>query len=62
MLGGRLGRHPRLALPLPEVYSEDEVISIVKRVLSFYKKNSIGGARFAKIFEKDSIPNLWTAF
>ncbi len=55
MLGGRLGRHPRLAIPLPKIYTEDEVIEILKRVLTFYKKNSTEGARFSKIFHAEDL-------
>ena len=58
MLGGRLGRHPRIALSLHRIYSEDEVIAILKRVLDFYKKKSKGGERFAKILDKKDIANI----
>ncbi len=52
-LGGKLGRHPRLARELPGIYSEAEVIEIVKACIKFYKENSSLGERFAEIF-KDS--------
>ncbi len=52
-LGGKLGRHPKLAAELPGIYSEDEVIEIVKACIKFYKENSRRGERFAEIF-KDS--------
>lgn len=48
-LGGKLGRHPRLARELPSIYSEDDIISIVKYCIEFYKKNSKHGQRFAEI-------------
>ena len=54
LLGGKLGRHPRLARELPGVFSEDAVLSIVKDCLSFYRTHSKGGERFAEIFtDKD---------
>jgi anaerobic sulfite reductase subunit C len=52
-LGGKLGRHPKLASELPGIYGENEVIEIVKGCIRFYKENSRQGERFAEIF-KDS--------
>jgi anaerobic sulfite reductase subunit C len=54
LLGGKLGRHPRLAREFPGVFSEDSVLSIVKNCISFYRLHCRGGERFAEIFtEKD---------
>jgi len=50
LLGGRLGRHPRLAEELPGIFSEDETLKIVKQCIDHYKKNSKNGARFADIY------------
>lgn len=49
MLGGRLGRHPRLALEVPGLKTHDEVLQIVKNCLRFYKKTSKNGRRFSHI-------------
>ncbi len=49
LLGGKLGRHPRLAMALPGRYSEDEVVAIVKDCIDLYKSKSTGGRRFAEI-------------
>jgi dissimilatory sulfite reductase (desulfoviridin) alpha/beta subunit len=61
LLGGKLGRHPRLAEELPGIYSEDEVVQILQECLHFYKKHSKHGERFAAIFwkarSKMRIPN-----
>jgi len=56
MLGGRLGRHPRLAMEIPGLHSYDQVISIVKKCLKFYKANSKNGQRFSHIL--DSIDQI----
>jgi anaerobic sulfite reductase subunit C len=48
-LGGKLGRHPRLARELPGVHSEDEVLGIVAQCLDFYKRHSRNGQRFAEL-------------
>ncbi len=50
LLGGKLGRHPRLAKELPGIHDEEGVIKIVKECIDFYKKNSRHGERFAEIF------------
>ena len=51
MLGGRLGRHPRLAMEVPGIHSHNQVISIVKKCLNFYKTNSKNGQRFSHILD-----------
>ena len=48
-LGGKLGRHPRLAKELPGIYSQQQVLEIVKDCLKFYKNNSKYGRRFSQI-------------
>ncbi|MEE4266078.1 MAG: 4Fe-4S dicluster domain-containing protein [Desulfobacteraceae bacterium] len=48
-LGGKLGRHPRLAKELPGIYSEEQVVLIVKTCLQFYKQTSKQGERFGQI-------------
>lgn len=48
-LGGKLGRHPRLAQELEGVFSEDEVLAIIKRSVELYKEKSKHGERFAEI-------------
>lgn len=49
-LGGKLGRHPRLARELHGIFSGEEVLSIVNDCIAFYKRNSKHGERFAEIF------------
>jgi dissimilatory sulfite reductase (desulfoviridin) alpha/beta subunit len=49
-LGGKLGRHPVLARELQGVYTEDEVLKIVKDCIAFYKIFSKSGERFAELF------------
>jgi anaerobic sulfite reductase subunit C len=52
-LGGKLGRHPRLAVELEGIFSENEVIRLVKNCIDYYKKHSAHGERFAEIFDPD---------
>jgi len=57
-LGGKLGRHPRLASELPGVYSEDEVLEIVKKCINFYKEKNRNGERFAELFKDSDFDNF----
>jgi dissimilatory sulfite reductase (desulfoviridin) alpha/beta subunit len=54
LLGGRLGRHPRLGMEVPGILSHDEVLDLVRRCLEFYKKHSRGGKRFSHVLESIS--------
>ena len=56
-LGGKLGRHPKLATELNGIFSEDEVYEIVKRCVEFYKKNCKQGERFAEVFKLSEFQN-----
>ncbi len=49
LLGGRLGRHPRLAMEVSGILSRNQVLTIVENSLNFYKTHSKNGQRFSKI-------------
>jgi anaerobic sulfite reductase subunit C len=59
-LGGKLGRHPRLAKELPGIYSEAGTLKIISYCLDFYKANSLHGERFADIFTEAAFMELLT--
>jgi anaerobic sulfite reductase subunit C len=50
-LGGKLGRHPKLAVELDGIYSENEVLQMIKGCIDYYIKHSKHGERFAEIFD-----------
>ena len=54
LLGGRLGRHPRLGMEVPGILSHGEVLDLVRRCLEFYKTNSRNGKRFSHVLESIS--------
>jgi dissimilatory sulfite reductase (desulfoviridin) alpha/beta subunit len=54
-LGGKLGRHPRLAMELPGIYDEDAVIKMVQDCIDFYKAHSRDGKRFAELLTPEHI-------
>jgi len=52
LIGGKLGRHPRLAREFPGIYDADTVLYLVKICVRYYKQHSRGGERFAALVEK----------
>jgi anaerobic sulfite reductase subunit C len=48
-LGGKLGRHPRLARELPGIYDAQTVLDIVAACLKLYKSMGIRGERFGEL-------------
>ncbi|MBT4364993.1 MAG: 4Fe-4S binding protein [Desulfobacteraceae bacterium] len=58
LLGGKLGRHPRLATELTGIYSEDHILDIVKKCLKLYKNKSTNGKRFAEIVKSEGIESF----
>jgi anaerobic sulfite reductase subunit C len=52
LIGGRLGRRPRLAEELPGIYQEDEVIKILKKLLSLMIERGKPGERSAYLFDR----------
>lgn len=48
-LGGRLGRHPRLAMKVPGIKTHEQVLEIIKNCLKFYKEKSKNGQRFSHV-------------
>jgi dissimilatory sulfite reductase (desulfoviridin) alpha/beta subunit len=54
-LGGKLGRHPRLATELPGIYDEDGVIRILQDCIDFYKAKSRSGRRLAELLSTADI-------
>lgn len=61
-LGGRLGRHPRLARELPGIFNEDQVIEILQDCLKLYKERSLHGERFAQLFQDRDFEELSRRF
>jgi anaerobic sulfite reductase subunit C len=52
LIGGKLGRHPRLATELSGLYDADQVLGVVKWCIRYYKQHSRAGERFAELVEK----------
>ena len=61
-LGGRLGRHPRLAIPLPGIYTATAVLDIIKTAIELYKTRSTNGRRFAQLLTAEDLEHLAERF
>lgn len=48
-LGGKLGRHPRLAEEIPGIFEPDDVVNIVEKCLDYYQMHNKKGERFGEI-------------
>lgn len=52
LAGGRLGRHPHLAIEIEAFLTAEEVVPAVKKILDFYKKNSRSRERLADMIRR----------
>ncbi len=55
LVGGKLGRHPRLAVELPGIHEPEAVIAVVDRCLDHYQRHCTEGERFGDILERTGI-------
>jgi dissimilatory sulfite reductase (desulfoviridin) alpha/beta subunit len=57
-VGGKLGRHPRLAEELPGIHSPEEALQILDRCLDHYQKHCRNGERFGEVLERTGIEEV----
>jgi dissimilatory sulfite reductase (desulfoviridin) alpha/beta subunit len=57
-IGGKLGRHPRLARELSGILGQEEALRMVNRCLDHYQKYCVKGERFGEVLEKTGIAEL----
>jgi anaerobic sulfite reductase subunit C len=55
LAGGKLGRHPMLAVEVSRFTSLEDTIDIIRKIINYYKENSIFGERLGAIFQKKNI-------
>ncbi|MBW2116787.1 MAG: 4Fe-4S binding protein [Deltaproteobacteria bacterium] len=59
LVGGKLGRHPRLGIELPGVYKLENALKVVDRCLDHYQHHCLKGERFGEILERNPLsPSL----
>jgi len=51
IVGGKLGRHPRLARELPGIHGEEETLDLIRLCLDHYQRHCRRGERFGEIIE-----------
>lgn len=52
LLGGKLGRHPRLGTELPGIFNKNEAMDIIDRCVTYYKHHCVAGERLGEIMVK----------
>jgi anaerobic sulfite reductase subunit C len=63
LIGGKLGRHPRLARELAGIHDMQKVLRMLSDFLAFYKMRSTRGQRFAHLLtdtDIDAFSKKWT--
>jgi dissimilatory sulfite reductase (desulfoviridin) alpha/beta subunit len=58
LVGGKLGRHPRLGTEISGIYELDEVLQVVDGCLDYYRGKCHGGERFGEILERNGVDEL----
>jgi anaerobic sulfite reductase subunit C len=58
LVGGKLGRHPRLGIELDGIHCAEEAVKIVERCLELYFRHNISGERFGAILGRIGIEAL----
>lgn len=51
LVGGKLGRHPRLAEELPGIFKVEDIPEQIDRCLDYYQQYCLKGERFGEILE-----------
>ena len=52
LLGGKLGRHPRLAQEAPGIHNPKEVMELLENCLDLHRQHCTRGERFGEILER----------
>jgi len=59
LLGGKLGRHPRLGEEIAGIHSPEEVIGTIKRCLDTYQEHSNRGERLGAVLDRVGMEKLY---
>jgi len=52
LIGGKLGRHPRLGTELPGIYKSKNLLQLIDDCLDHYQRHCLKGERFGEILER----------
>ena len=59
LVGGKLGRHPRLAVEISGIYGLEETLRMIDRCLDHYRMHCRHGERFGEILERTGLSHLF---
>ena len=60
LAGGKLGRHPMLAIEIFKTKSLRDIIEIFEKVIKYYKKENIMGERLGSIIQRKGVRDFLT--
>lgn len=55
LVGGKLGRHPRLATELPGIYRPKDTLNLLDRCIDHYQENCFAGERFGEVLNRTGL-------
>ena len=58
LVGGKLGRHPQLAKEIAALAGEEQILSLLEKVLSYYKNYCRKGERLGTIIQREGWDSL----
>lgn len=58
LVGGKLGRHPRLATEIQGIHDEEKVLEIIEEWLNYYTSRCRSGERLGEILERVSLKEI----
>lgn len=58
MIGGKLGRRPRLATELKGIFAPSEALQLLERILDFYVSHNQQGERLGEILERVGVEKI----
>lgn len=56
LVGGKLGRHPRLGTEIGRIFAADEVPRVLCRILDYYQEHCERGERLGELMERGTPP------
>ncbi|MFC1891110.1 4Fe-4S dicluster domain-containing protein [Thermodesulfobacteriota bacterium] len=51
LVGGKLGRHPKLGSEIPGIHDSEEALKLIDQCLDHYQQNCVNGERFGEVLE-----------
>jgi dissimilatory sulfite reductase (desulfoviridin) alpha/beta subunit len=58
LIGGKLGRHPRLGMELEGIFLKDKAIAVVEKCVDHYMTYTVEGERFGDVIDRIGIDAL----